>query len=66
MCMYYPGQHDRHLEELARRNRHTLDAHAEQTHLADRLRRAGEEIGAGARRLREAGAKAAASVTALL
>ncbi len=66
MCMYYPGQHNQYLEEQARRNRHVLDLCPERTPLAERLRQAGEQIGAGARRLREAGARAAASVAALL
>ena len=66
MCMYYPGQHYKHLEEHARRNRHVLDARVERRPLSDWLRRAAEEIGAGAKRLGEAGAKAAASIAALL
>ena len=66
MCNYYPGQHYDYLEELERRNRHSFDACGERTLLIDKLKRALEEIGVGANRLRQAGAKAAASVAALL
>ncbi len=66
MCVYYSGQHNQYLEEQARRNRHVLDACPDRTPLAERLKQAGEQIGSGARRLQEAGARAAASVAALL